>query len=240
MTKRPIREQSCELIPEPRELLFIDKPRLVEASYEKTPVAIQITCLTFERKKQEKKQQKKKYGKGGGSLHAWDSLVDDLDDADTIHDYLGSDCQMLDDSGNPWPHGFIRIDMRDGTTGKMKVSEFEGVGSRNVAHAKPKSRTKSQTTQSEDWDEDVCQMEIDEAREADRLNEPTLNLFNPLSLPMKWFWQNEVDPMELGTEPTADPSKLEVEPTVGAGAELYDQPNDELVLTMESVAGPSM
>ncbi len=48
-------EQGVELreilIPEPRKLLFIDKPRLVEAAFEKTPLVIKVTRLTFERKK---------------------------------------------------------------------------------------------------------------------------------------------------------------------------------------------
>ncbi len=94
------------LVPEPRGLLFINKPQLAEASFELTPLAIQ-------RKKQEKKQAKKKYGKGGGSLHGVDSPIDDLDDADTDHDYSGSECQMLDEHGKPWPRGIIRIDMHD-------------------------------------------------------------------------------------------------------------------------------
>ncbi|MCP4550394.1 MAG: hypothetical protein GY835_28380, partial [bacterium] len=95
------------LIPEPRELLLIDKPRLAEASFEQTPLSIQITRLAFQKKKQEKKQAKKKYGKGGGSLHGVDSPDDYSDDADMDHDYSGSECQMVDEHGNPWPRGFI-------------------------------------------------------------------------------------------------------------------------------------
>ncbi len=64
------------------------------------------------------------------------------------------------------------------------------------------------------------QMEMDEARVADRLDKPTQDLFNPLSLPMKRFWQDEdrivPDPIEMHTEPTASPE-----------AALYDQPDDE-------------
>ncbi len=70
------------LIPEPRELLLIDKPRLAEVSFEQTPQSIQITRLAKKKKKQEKKQAKKKYGKGGGSLHGVDSPDDYSDDAD--------------------------------------------------------------------------------------------------------------------------------------------------------------
>ncbi len=41
----------------------------------------------------------------------------------------------------------------------------------------------------------------------------------------------------MDMEPTADPSKPEVDPSVGAGAELYDQPSDESAIpTTESVA----
>ncbi len=54
------------LIPEPRELLFNDKPCLAEAAFEKTPTVIKVTRLTFEHKKHEKKQQEKKYGKRRG------------------------------------------------------------------------------------------------------------------------------------------------------------------------------
>ncbi len=114
------------------------------------PTAIKVTRLAFERNKQEKKQQKKKWGKGGGSLHTWDVPVDDLDDADTDHNYLGSDCQMLDEHGQPWPHGYVKIDMCDGTTGRMKVSDFEGVDCR-----KPKRKMRAHQVEAEDWDEAV-------------------------------------------------------------------------------------
>ncbi len=41
----------------------------------------------------------------------------------------------------------------------------------------------------------------------------------------------------MDMEPTADPLKPEVDPSVGAGAELYDQPSDESAIpTMELVA----
>ncbi len=63
-------------------------------------------------------------------------------------------------------------------------------------------------------------MEMDEARVADQSDEPTPDLFNLLSLPMKRFWWDEdcivPDPIEMHTEPTASPE-----------AALYDQPNDE-------------
>ncbi len=64
------------------------------------------------------------------------------------------------------------------------------------------------------------QMETDEARVADRLDELTADLFNPLSLLMKRFWWDEdhivPDPIEMHTEPTTNPE-----------AALYDQPEDE-------------
>ncbi len=156
-------EQGMELreilIPKPRELLFVDKPHLAEATFEKTPTVIKVSRLTFEHKKQEKKQQKKKWGKRGGSMHAWDSPVDDLDSVDSMHDYSGSECQMLDEHGQPWPQGYIKVDMYDGTIGRMKVSDFEGVDCR----PKRKLKMHAQQVEAEDWDEDVRQMELDEA-----------------------------------------------------------------------------
>ncbi|MCP4605329.1 MAG: hypothetical protein GY847_33220, partial [Proteobacteria bacterium] len=177
----------------------------------------QITRLAFQKKKPEKKQKKKKYGKGGGSLHGFNSPDDYSDDADTDHDYSGSECQMLDEHGNPWPRGIIRIDMRDGTTGIMRKSVFEGDVSRPVA--KWKSRALTRSAQSEDWEEDVRQMELDDVREAERVGEPTLDLFNPLSLPMKRFWDDTPAGLtesiemaspspELTTNPEAEPKDL--------------------------------
>ncbi len=55
----------------------------------------------------------------------WDSPVDDQSSV-ISGDYLGSECQMLDDDSKPWLQGFIRIDMCDGTTGRMAMSDFEG------------------------------------------------------------------------------------------------------------------
>ncbi len=115
------------------------------------PTVIKVTRLAFERKKQEKKQQKKKWGKGGGSLHAWDSPVDDLDSATSMHDYSGSECHMLEEHGQPWLQGYIKVDMCDGVTGRMNVSDFEGVDCR--LEWKPKTR--AQQVEVEDWDEDV-------------------------------------------------------------------------------------
>ncbi len=114
----------------------------------------------------------------------------------------------------------------------MKVSDFEGVDYRKL---KQKSWAKSQETQSEDWDEDMHQMEVDEAQAMDQPNEPMLNLFNLLSLPMQRFWRSEdrtmPDPTEMHAKPTADPVAM-----------LYDQPSDEPMpeLEVESVAEMSV
>ncbi len=65
-----------------------------------------------------------------------------------------------------------------------------------------------QETRSEDWDEDVRQMEVDEARAMDRPDEPILNLFNLLSLPMQRFWRSEDRTMPDPTKTHAEPNRL--------------------------------
>ncbi len=117
----------------------------------------------------------------------------------------------------------------------VQKSVFECGVSRTVA--KRKMHTLTRSAQSEDWDEDIRQMELDNAREAMRPEELMLDLFNPLSLPMKQFWN---DPDDTMPEPIEMPSPSP-EPVASPEAMLEDLPQDELMPSPEvrPVAGMS-
>ncbi len=78
-------------------------------------------------------------------------------------------------------------------------------------------------------------MELDDACEAPRPEEPTLDLFNPLSLPMKRFWNDGTEPDSVEM-PSPSPELVAC-----PEAMLKDLPQDEPMPTLEArpVAGMS-
>ncbi len=115
----------CEiLVPEAQKLKFIPLPHLAEAAREKTPTAIQAIRLTYERRKDAKKQEQT--GKCRGSRCAGSHVSDQEGELDS-KDYSDDNCEMLEDDGKPWPKGFVRMSMGDGTFAYTSRAAFKGV-----------------------------------------------------------------------------------------------------------------
>ncbi|MCP4546666.1 MAG: hypothetical protein GY835_09415 [bacterium] len=67
-------------------------------------------------------------------------------------------------------------------------------------------------------------MELDDVREAARIGEPTLDLLNPLSLPMKRFWEDTPAGLTESVEMPSPSPELTTNPEAGPEDLIRDEP----------------